>query len=89
MERAKAYKIPFSTEKVIFPTSVISECLISKVGLQRRAAAAGMQWIIHQGIAAADQQSSRKLSDAESHHIYGQVPSGDTDSAAVPIFIIS
>lgn len=31
--RAKAYKIPFSTGEVIFPTSVISERLISKVGL--------------------------------------------------------
>lgn len=51
--RAKAYKIPFSTGKVIFPTAVISERLISKVGLQRRAAAAGRQWIIHQGMATA------------------------------------
>lgn len=31
--RAKAYQIPFSTGKVIFPTSMISEHLISKVGL--------------------------------------------------------
>lgn len=51
--RAKAYKIPFSTGKVIFPTSVISERLISEVGLQRRAAAAGRWWIIHQDMAAA------------------------------------
>lgn len=31
--RTKAYKIPFSAGKVILPTFVISECLISKVGL--------------------------------------------------------
>lgn len=59
--RAKAYKIPFSLGKVIFPTSVISERLISKVGLQRRAAAAGRRWIFHQGMAAAGPAKSQEI----------------------------
>lgn len=79
--RAKAYKIPFGAGEVIFPTSVISERLISDAAAcSSRQEHGGL--FIRAGL-RRDQEGSRKLSEAESRH------SGARDPVAGPALATS
>lgn len=87
--RAKTYKIPFSTAKVIFSTPMILARLISKVGLWRRG---GVQLQQEHGglfIRARLQKSCKVTGNCQMQNFitfYGQVLTSAADSAALPIF---